>query len=117
MLVSLAWVKSAPDRHARCIDLDPEVITWAEEHNIAKEPLPVRGRLDVVCGNVLDIPPPTTDADRFDVICANNYSHQCLKDRQSMLCYLTNCRGSLAEGGIFVMDLCGVRTTPQPTVP
>jgi len=117
VLVSLAWVKSAPDRRARCIDLDPEVITWAEEHNIAKEPQPVRRRLDVVCGNVLNIPPPNSDADKFDVICANNYSHQCLKDRQSMLCYLTKCRGSLAEGGIFVMDLCGVRTTPPPTLP
>ncbi len=117
MLVSLAWVKSAPDRRARCVDLDSEVIAWAKEHNIAKEPRPVRGRLDIVCGSVLDIPTPTSDADRFDVICANNYSHQCLKDRDSMLSYLTKCRGSLADGGIFVMDLCGVRTTPAPTLP
>eukprot|EP01043_Picozoa_sp_COSAG02_P084625 COSAG02_NODE_22424_length_753_cov_1.019878_2_plen_92_part_01 len=56
MLVSLAWVKSAPDRRARCVDLDPEVIAWAKEHNIAKEPRPVRGRFDIVCGSVLDIP-------------------------------------------------------------
>ena len=66
----------------------------------------------VVCGDVLDIPPPASAADRFDVICANNYSHQCLKDRDAMLCYLTKCRTSLAEGGIFVMDLCGVRENP-----
>ena len=72
----------------------------------------MRARLDVVCGDVLDIPPPASAADRFDVICANNYSHQCLKDRDAMLCYLTKCRASLAEGGIFVMDLCGVRENP-----
>ena len=57
MLVSLAWVKSAPDRQARCVDLDPEVIAWGKEHNIAKEPQPVRERLDVQLANVLDTPP------------------------------------------------------------
>eukprot|EP01052_Picozoa_sp_SAG31_P006387 SAG31_NODE_293_length_18292_cov_8.779586_13_plen_195_part_00 len=108
MLVSLAWVKSAPDRLASCVDLDSEVIAWAQQKSLNLEPQSVRERITVLCGDVLETPTPSNEADRFDVICANNYSHQCLKSRELMLKYLISCRGSLAAGGIFVLDLCGV---------
>ena len=113
MLVSLAWVKSAPDRRACGVDLDTDVIAWAEQHNISKESPAVQERVEVVAANVLDPPAAAAAAaagasdEKFDVICANNYSHQCLKTKPLMLQYLKNCRAALAPGGIFVLDLCG----------
>jgi hypothetical protein len=67
----------------------------------------VRARLEVVCGDVLATPAPGAAADGFDVICANNYSHQCLRTRELMLAYLAGARAGLAAGGVFVLDLCG----------
>ena len=104
MLVSLAWVQSDAQRRACCVDLDPEVIGWAEEHNLAQQPPGVRQRLRVLLADVLAL---GSDPERFDIICANNYSHQCLKSRELMLKYLQGVRSSLAPGGLFVLDLCG----------
>ena len=80
--VSLQWVHSAEERRATCVDLDRSVLDWGTAHNLQAVSASTRDRIEVVCADVL-APPSTLPL--FDVICANNYSHQCLKERDQML--------------------------------
>jgi SAM-dependent methyltransferase len=96
------WVKTAKDRSALGIDLDPEPIFYGlKTHHAALGP-DAQKRVRFVQENVLD-------AERYkaDVICAFNYSYYVFKSRELLLSYFRSVRRSLKSEGLFFLDTFG----------
>src|SRR5579871_3756309 len=73
-LFSCAWVKSAPDREAVGIDLDPEVLAWSRTHNLAKLRPGALRRLELLQADVMNV-----KAEPEDIVCAFNFSYWIFK--------------------------------------
>lgn len=101
-LFSCAWVKSAPDREAVGVDLDPEVLAWSRANNLPKlKPAALR-RLELVQADVMDV---RTEAS--DIVCAFNFSYWIFKERATLKRYFANVRAGLKADGIFMLDAFG----------
>jgi len=100
--IAAMWVASHPHRQAIAVDHDEHVLRygwrWAQGV-LRKERL---DDLHLVCSDVLQQRRP-----RVDVAAALNFSALYNRDEESMLRYLRSSRASLAEKGVFVMDLFG----------
>lgn len=102
------WVKKNPKRTALGIDIDPKVLAWGTEHNLAAIGEPGK-RLRLSCANVLD---PVNE--RFDICCAFNFSYWCFEERAVMLEYFRGVRRSLVRDGVFFLDAYGGYESHQP---
>ena len=101
-LFSCAWVKSAPDREAVGVDLDPEVLAWRRANNLPKlRPAALR-RLELVQADVMDV-----KAQPADIVCAFNFSYWIFKERATLKQYFANVRAGLKADGIFMLDAFG----------
>ncbi|MCH2104915.1 MAG: class I SAM-dependent methyltransferase [Planctomycetes bacterium] len=100
-ILSATWVKTDDGRTAEGYDLDPEPIEWGEKHNLA--PLGDAGeRVQLFLEDA------RADGRRApDVRIAQNFSYWIFKERAVLLDYFKKAHESLAEGGIFVIDLWG----------
>lgn len=101
-LFSCAWVKSAPDREAVGVDLDPEVLAWSRAHNLPKLKPNAARRLELMQADVMDV--KTAPA---DILCAFNFSYWIFKERAVLKQYFTNLRSGLKADGIFMLDAFG----------
>ncbi len=103
-----AWVKSDRRRTAVGVDLDPGVLKWGVEHNLA--PLGEPGdRITLHEKNVLDRIPG-----KFDVCVAFNFSYWCFQERALLLDYFKRVRKSLADDGVFFLDAYGGYESHEP---
>jgi SAM-dependent methyltransferase len=107
-LFCAAWVKSDKQRTALGVDLDPAVLAWGEEHNLA--PLNEPGdRIELRAQNVLK---PVKG--QFDVCVAFNFSYWCFDERAVLLDYFKKVRTSLNKDGIFFLDAYGGYESHEP---
>lgn len=107
-LFCAAWIKSDRNRTAVGVDLDPEVLRWGTEKNLA--PLSEPGnRVTLQQRNVLDKIPGV-----FDACVAFNFSYWCFQERASLLEYFKKVRRSLQPDGVFFLDAYGGYESHEP---
>jgi SAM-dependent methyltransferase len=100
-LLCAHWVKSHRDRTATGVDIDPEVLAWGREHNVA--PLgDAAERVTLIEGDVRE-----TREGRHDVVMALNYSYFCFKSREALRGYFRSVKSHLVDDGLFFLDLFG----------
>ncbi len=99
-LLCAEWVKGR-GRTAVGVDLDPAVLAWGAEHNLA--PLGRRGS----AVRLLRQDVRATRSGRFDLVVALNFSYFVFRTREELGKYFTGVRRSLARGGLFVLDAYG----------
>jgi hypothetical protein len=96
------WVRGRRDNRAVGIDIEPEVLEWCRTNHFPKLDSDQRARIDLRLANVLD--DKTTGV---DATCAFNFSYFCFQTREVLLRYFRRARKSLADEGLFVIDLYG----------
>lgn len=101
-LLCCAWAASTTDRTAVGLDIDAPTLAWGYANNLARLTKEEQARVTLLEQNVLE-PTPR----RHDVICAFNYSYQTFKTRELLLQYFRAVHRSLANDGVFVLDLLG----------
>ncbi len=100
-MLAAEWVSRGESMTAEGFDIDPEPLAWGKKNNI--EPLGEAASRVVL--HQKDIREEGLKAP--DIRTAPNFSYQCLQTRKEMLQYFTLARESLAEDGLFVLDLFG----------
>ncbi len=109
-LLSAAWVASRPDRKAMGVDLDPDVLSWGQAHNI--EPLgDAASRVSLRQADVREAHGQT-----FDIINAMNFSYWIFKTREDLRDYFSRVRRALVADGIFFVDIYGGWLAQEPRV-
>ena len=96
------WIKNHPQNKAIAIDADKEPIDYGKNNHLSKLKPSQQSRLKVLNKNVLDKNLP-----KADIISVSNFSYFALKERDSMLKYFKSVRKSLAEKGLFIIDVVG----------
>ena len=84
------------------VDLDGPTIAAARRRNLDPHARELRGRLELVQGDVLQ-----TRRTNADVICAMNFSFCVFKQRAQLARYLKAARAGLAEKGLLFLELYG----------
>jgi SAM-dependent methyltransferase len=107
-LLASRWVHSRRDRSAVGVDLDPRVLAWGKRHHVSKLSAAEQKRLKLVQADVRQ-----RSADRFDVVCAYNYSWWVLKARRDLVAYFKSVRAALKDEGLFLLDTFGGSTSQQ----
>jgi len=99
-LLCAEWVKKR-ERTAVGIDLDPSVLAWGIEHNLA--PIGEPGNRVTLLQQ--DVRAPVRG--KFDVTVALNFSYFVFRTREDLRGYFASVRRSMAEDGLFFIDLYG----------
>ncbi len=100
--MSCEWVRQRPGNRAIGVDLDPEVLAWGREHNVARLDEEQQQRLQLVQANVMEV---QTEAP--DLVIAMNFSYQIFMDRDTLRAYFAKVREDLAGDGVFIIDVFG----------
>lgn len=100
--VCCEWVKRGSKRQAIGVDLDPEVLQWGRDNNIAELGSRQRSRIKLIEENVLKVKTETPD-----IISAMNFSYWLFKDRSDLKTYLKSVHKALAKDGVLFMDCYG----------
>jgi SAM-dependent methyltransferase len=108
-LVCAEWVKKK-GRTAVGLDLDPEVLAWGKEHNLA----PIGEPGDRVTLLQQNVQSPVRG--KFDVTVGMNFSYFIFKSRPELLKYFKSVKRSTAKDGIFVVDVYGGYEAMQPVL-
>ena len=93
------WVRHRKQNRAVGVDLDPEVLRWGRENNIAGLKASAIERITLIQDNVLAV-----QTDPPDIVLAFNFSYQLFKDRKTLRQYFMHVREALADDGIFFLD-------------
>jgi SAM-dependent methyltransferase len=101
-LVASEWVRRSRANTAVGVDLDPEVLAWGREHNVASLTPKQQERIRLVEADVL-----TARTARTDVVLAMNFSYWLIKDRASLLRYFKRIHRALVDDGVFFLDAFG----------
>ena len=97
-----AWVEEDPAARAWGIDLDPEPLAWARQHNLAKLSREAAGRIELLQGDVREV-----KHEAVDVTVGFNFSYFVFHERAELLRYFRRALESLGEEGLFLLDLYG----------
>src|SRR5690625_7508251 len=96
-LVRTCWVESRKDRYATGGDIDPEVLQWGIDNNMAH--LDETGnRLTLEQRDVRQV-----TRRKYDLINDMNFSYWIFSTRKEMLRYFRTVRRSLVSDGIFFL--------------
>ena len=106
-LLCAEWVKKE-GRSAVGIDLDPSVLAWGIQHNLAPIGEPGR-RVELRQMDVRD-----KCSGRFDVTVALNFSYFVFRTRDEMRGYFERVQRSMEKDGLFVLDAYGGYESWQP---
>ena len=98
--LATTWVRSGRGRRAVAIDLDRNVLNYAQQRH-RRALGAAAGRLRLVDADVLRC------RSRADVIVSLNFSHFIYHARRDLLRYLQHARRMLRPGGVFICDLYG----------
>ncbi|MEN9722784.1 MAG: hypothetical protein RJB38_770 [Pseudomonadota bacterium] len=120
-MLSCQWVASHAENYAVGLDLDPEPLEYGLKNHARKLKPSQRKRLKMLRRNVL-----TTGPGKFDLIVAGNFSFFIFKQRAVLMEYFRKAKASLADGGVFTLEMAGGpgmiaaarerRTVPVPRV-
>ena len=96
------WVRAHEDNRAIGIDIEPEVLEWSRQNHFPKLDADERARVELRLGDVLE-----DGTSGVDATCAFNFSYFCFQTRELLLRYFKEAYKSLADEGLFVIDLYG----------
>ena len=96
------WVRTRGDNRAIGVDIEPEVLEWCRTNHFPKLDADQRARVELRLADVLEDKTAGVDA-----TCAFNFSYFCFQTREALLRYFRRAYKSLAEEGLFVIDLYG----------
>ena len=97
------WVRRRKKNTAVGVDLDPEVLAWARENNLARIKPEARERVTLIEADVFEVQTPQP----FDVVLAMNFSYQLFMTREKLGAYFRKVRESLVDDGILFLDAFG----------
>ncbi len=100
--ISCEWVKRHPKNQAMGLDLDPEVLKYAHDVNVAELSPSEQKRVELKKQNVLK---PTTK--KFDFIGAYNFSYFVFHERKELLKYARAAFLSLKKKGTLFLEIAG----------
>ena len=100
-LLCSEWVKQGPNYFAHGYDLDPDPVEWGKKRNLE----PLGDAADRVTVFLEDCRTPSDDLP--DIRVAQNFSYSLFKTRAELLDYFKKAHETLADDGIFVMDMYG----------
>jgi SAM-dependent methyltransferase len=100
--VCCEWVRRHSRNRAIGVDLDPEVLDWGREHNLAALDASQAARIALIQGDVLEVEtqPP-------DIVSAMNFSYWLFKERAQLKRYFERVHRALTDDGIFFLDAYG----------
>jgi len=105
---SCEWVRRHPGHLALGVDLDPEVLDWGREHNLATLTPQERERIELLqCDAAVVRPEPA------DIVLAMNFSYYLFRTRGGLRDYFRNVHAGLAADGIFFLDAYGGYEAPM----
>jgi SAM-dependent methyltransferase len=104
-----AWLRLGPGRSAHGVDLDPEPLEYGKEHYLSQLSPALAARLRLHRKDVLGSGLP-----KADIIAALNFSYYIFKDRPTLKKYFTNCRRTLNDGGVLLLDSFGGPKCMEP---
>lgn len=99
--LSARWVSRRAKNTALGVDNHRPTLDWGLANNIA----PLGGkkdRVELVCADVRDVNSP-----RADVLAATNFSWWGFRTRPELAGYFRNCRESLQDRGMLMLDIYG----------
>ena len=97
------WVRRRKKNTAVGVDLDPEVLAWARENNLARLKPEARERVSLIEADVFEVQTPQP----FDVVLAMNFSYQLFMTREKLGAYFRKVREALVDDGILFLDAFG----------
>ena len=100
--VCCEWVRRGRQQTALGIDLDPSVLAWSREHQVAALKPAQQRRLRLQQANVLE-----ARARPVDVLLAMNFSYWLFKQRDALRGYFRTVLGNLKRDGVFILDCFG----------
>ncbi len=100
--MACAWVESGKNRSAIGVDIDPEVLGWGREHNLAKLSDKEQQRVRLIEEDVF-----TVQTEPVDAVLAMNFSYWLFQERAKMLAYFKQLREVLADDGLLFLDAYG----------
>jgi hypothetical protein len=104
--LSAQWVKRGPQFTAEGFDIDPEPVAWGLAHNF--EGLGARAKESAIARYTVHLKDVRELGHRApDVRIAFNFSYWTLRTRDELVEYFRAARKSLADDGLFAIDLYG----------
>ena len=100
--VAMQWVKEDPSHTAVCVDLDPEVVEWAQARAAERLDEEQRARISWRLEDVR-----TTKPGAVDSVMAMNFSYYLFETRSEMRRYFRNVYEGLVDDGLFLLDAYG----------
>ncbi len=98
---SCEWIRRRKSNHAIGVDLDDEVLEWAQRVNLP----PLGASAKRLCLRKDDVLSARTRP--VDAVLAMNFSYWIFKTRKLMLRYFKSVRNVLSEDGVFFLDAYG----------
>lgn len=105
---SCEWVRRRPTNRAVGVDIDPSVLEWGREHNVAKLKGDAKERVALVEGDVR-----TWAGERVDILLAMNFSYWLFDERPKLLEYFKAAFSHLKDDGVFFLDCYGGYDAPR----
>lgn len=97
------WVRRDEKNTAVGVDIDPDVLAWGREHNLASLKPAKRARVRLLQADVCNVEP----SEPVDAVLAMNFSYQIFKTREKLRSYFQKTHEALADDGILFMDAFG----------
>ena len=101
-LAACEWVRCGRRHQAIGVDIDPAVLAWGRQHNVARLAPRIASRLHLLQADVLKVRVPLVD-----IILAFNFSYWVFKERALLREYFRQVRQGLTADGIFMLDAYG----------
>ncbi|MGQ0657424.1 MAG: class I SAM-dependent methyltransferase [Chromatiales bacterium] len=101
-LVACEWVRRRAGNLAIGVDLDPAVLAWARQHNLAKLNPSALARVTLLNEDVMKVRMGPVDA-----LLAMNFSYWTFKNREELRAYFERARHGLARDGLLFLDAYG----------
>ncbi|MEM9405822.1 MAG: class I SAM-dependent methyltransferase [Acidobacteriota bacterium] len=103
------WCSGSPERRAYGVDLDEPTVAWGLEHRVRQ--LDVEDRTEVLLGDVRQV-----HEQKVDLQTAFNFSFCVFQTREEIVDYFRCAQESLADDGVFALDLLGGTETCEELV-
>jgi SAM-dependent methyltransferase len=96
------WVRSAANRHAVGVDIDPSVLEWGRKNRVARLPERDRARVKLLNSDVM-----TVETEPVDLVAALNFSYWIFTTREKMRQYFSRAYDALKPDGVLFLDAFG----------
>ncbi|MCF7818795.1 MAG: class I SAM-dependent methyltransferase [Kiritimatiellales bacterium] len=96
------WVQRNKAHRAWGIDFHQPTLDWGVKYNVVDLSAEQKGRLHLICGDVLE-----TETPKVDMALALNFSFCVFKQRETLKRYFKAVADALNDEGLFIMDIYG----------